>query len=144
MNLFGSMTNDKMKTMANKKNYTVEKHPTTNILHMTVLGFINFEDIKAMWNEALPLMDNERQKILYDATLGRAQPAEARQWAIDVLGKQLSEKRVKMARVVSQDIFNNLIAEQIKDKITKDIPNAEENIQLFENAQDAEEWLLRE
>lgn len=130
--------------MINKKNYTVDKNPKTNIIHMTVLGFMNFKEIQEMWGEALQMMDNEQQKILYDATLGRALPIEARQWAIDVLGKKLSEKKVKMARVVSRDIFNNLIAEQIKDRVTKEIPEAEKNIQLFENTQQAEEWLLQE
>lgn len=126
----------------NKKNYTIDKNSTTNILHMTVLGFLNLKDMQAMWKEAMPLVEHE-QKILYDATLGRALPAEARQWAVDVLGQELSAKKIKMARVVSQDIFNNLIAEQIKDKITKDIPSAEEKIQVFENTQQAEEWLLK-
>ncbi|WP_299455352.1 hypothetical protein [uncultured Microscilla sp.] len=125
-----------------KKNYVVSKNAETNIIYMKVLGFMNFEEMQEMWGNTMPLMSNEQQKILYDATLGKALPAKSRQWAVDVLGKQLSEKKVKIARVVSKDIFNNLIAEKIKEKISKHAPTIKENVQVFENVAQAEEWLM--
>lgn len=132
----------KERLMQDNTLYTVSKNTENNIIYIRVLGFINLGELQQMWKEAIPMMQDKRQKILYDATYGKALSAEARQWVIEVLGVTLTEKKIKMARIVSYDIFNNLIAKQIKEQLGNKNPKARENIEVFENEAKAVEWLL--
>lgn len=121
------------------------EHENGNYIRIEMKGFLVLEKYKPCWLQVIDLIEaHQTNKLLVDMSQSKVIAEENRDWLrTEYFPKAYSisnEKFFKVARIVAEDIYNQMSLKQLDTMRNEgDYPEESRN---FKNEEEAVNWLL--